>query len=63
MELGTDTYIVVSPSQNTLITCEPEAVNQILRGKGFDKPAELIKLLNVFGPTITGAENKEGTPL
>lgn len=56
---GADTYIVVSPSQNTLMTCEPEAVSQILRGTAFDKPTDLIKILNIFGPTMTGADNRE----
>ena len=58
-KFGADTYIVVSPSQNILLTCEPEAVNQILRGNAFDKPTDLINILNIFGPTMTGADNRE----
>ena len=58
-KLGVDTYIIVSPSQNILHTCEPEAVSQILRSNGFDKPTEILDILNLFGPTITGATNKE----
>ena len=58
-KLGVDTYIIVSPSQNILHTCEPEAVCQILRSNAIDKPTELLSILNIFGPTITGAANRE----
>ena len=58
-KLGVDTYIIVSPSQNILHTCEPEAVCQILRSNAIDKPTEILDILNLFGPTITGATNRE----
>ena len=54
-----ETFIVVSPTQNMLFTCEPEAVNQFLRGNAFDKPADLLNILNILGPTMTGTSNQE----
>ena len=56
---GADTYVVVTPSQNILHTCEPEAVSQIMRNNAIEKPADLVNILNLFGPTMTGAENKD----
>ena len=58
-KLGVDTYIVVSPSRNILHTCEPEAVYHILRSNALEKPTEILDLLNLFGPTMTGATNRE----
>jgi cytochrome P450 len=41
-------------------TCDPEVSTQIFRRSEFTKPVELIELLNVFGPGLTGSEGAEG---
>ncbi len=58
-QMGADTYIAVSPTRNILFTCDPEAVNQFLRSNTIGKPAGLMGILNVFGPTMTGTDNEE----
>ena len=57
--LGVDTFIIVSPGGNTLCTCDPELNSQVFRGSEFGKPVELLKVLNIFGPTMTGTEGEE----
>ena len=57
--IGSDTFILVSPGQNTLITCDPTFTHHIFRDTSFGKPIELISLLNIFGPTITGTDGPE----
>lgn len=49
----------MSPNGNILYTADPDAANQILRGNAFGKPADLMRILNVFGPTITGTDGEE----
>ena len=56
---GADTFIAVSPSQNILYTCDPETSTQILRNTSFAKPAHLLGILNILGPTITGTDGPE----
>jgi hypothetical protein len=58
-KVGADTFIAVSPRGNILFTCDAEASNQFLRGSAFGKPAELLGILNVFGPTMTGTDGQE----
>lgn len=41
-------------------TCDPEVSTQIFRRSEFRKPIELIELLNVFGPGLTGSEGADG---
>lgn len=41
-------------------TCDPEVSTQIFRRSEFRKPVELIELLNVFGPGLTGSEGANG---
>jgi len=41
------------------MTCNPTAAHQILRDESYGKPAELLSLLNIFGPTITGTDGSE----
>ncbi|MCJ1245731.1 hypothetical protein MMC30_002935 [Trapelia coarctata] len=57
--VGADTFIAVSPTQNILFTCDPEASTQFLRGKNWTKPTELLQILNIFGPTMTGTDGEE----
>ena len=42
-----------------MYTCEPELSTQFMRGKTFAKPAEFLQILNIFGPTLTGAGDQE----
>ena len=58
-KIGADTYITVSPGGNILYTCDSEGTSHLLRSNAFDKPADLINILNVFGPTMTGSNNQE----
>lgn len=51
--------MLVSPGGNILMTCDPTAAHQILRDDSYGKPAELLSLLNIFGPTITGTDGPE----
>ena len=56
---GADTVIAVSPFENTLFTCDPELVVQLLRNPAFGKPTKMLGLLNVFGPSMTGTDGQE----
>lgn len=58
-DIGSDSYILVSPRGNILYTCDPTGIGQILHGSLFDKPPEIMKILDIFGPTITGANNHD----
>lgn len=58
-KIGTDTFIVVSPTRNVLYTCDPNVITQLVRGNTFEKPTELLEILNIFGPTLTGANGEE----
>lgn len=57
--IGAGTFIAVSPTRNIMYICEPELSTQFLRGKTFAKPAEFLQILNIFSPTITGADDQE----
>lgn len=50
---------MVSSSHNVLHTCDPEVSTQFFRSSAFGKPAELLGILNIFGPTMTGTEGPE----
>ena len=41
-------------------TCDPDVSAQIFRRSEFKKPVELIALLNIFGPGLTGSEGAKG---
>lgn len=58
-KIGTDTSVVVSPTRNVLYTCDPNVITQLFRGNTFGKPTELLKMLNIFGPTLTGTNGDE----
>lgn len=51
--------MAVSSSRNVLYTCDPEAATQLFRDKAIGKPADLLKVLNIFGPTMTGTDGQE----
>ena len=51
--------MAVSPSRNVLFTCDPKLITQLLRNPAFAKLTDLMALLNLFGPTMTGTEGPE----
>ncbi|KAI1170442.1 cytochrome P450 [Nemania sp. FL0916] len=57
--LKTDTFLTVSPGGLILHTCDPDVNVQLFRDGQFGKPAELMSILNIFGPTITGTDGPE----
>ncbi|TFB00211.1 Cytochrome P450 3A13 [Trichoderma ghanense] len=57
--LQADTFVAVSPGGLILYTCDPDVNVQLFRDGNFGKPAELLSILNVFGPTITGTDGPE----
>ena len=58
--VGNDTFIIVSPTGNILWTCDPEAVLQLTTHRlSFPKPANMLGMLNIYGPTITATEGEE----
>ena len=58
--VGSDSFIMVSPGGNVLWTCDPEAILQFSRRHhDFVKPVEMLGMLNMYGPTITGTEGEE----
>ena len=59
-KIGEDTFMVVSPMRNVLWTCDPQVILQVLsRRNDFPKPVMALKILNIYGPTITGTEGPE----
>ena len=59
---GADTFIVVSPWKNIVWTCDAHVITQTgspTRHDDFPKPARLMKVLNIFGPTLTASLGQE----
>lgn len=54
-----DTFLVVSPGKLILFTCDPDVTTQFFRDGRFGKPTELISVLNIYGPTMTGTNGEE----
>ncbi|KAJ5709630.1 hypothetical protein N7493_009921 [Penicillium malachiteum] len=54
-----DTFLAVSPGGMVFYTCDPDVSTQILHDSRFGKPAHLMSLLNIFGPTITSSDGAE----
>ncbi|KUI67226.1 Cytochrome P450 3A2 [Cytospora mali] len=54
-----DTFLAVSPGGLILYTCDPDVNTQLFRDGSFGKPAELMSILNIYGPTITGTDGPE----
>ncbi|KAL7912262.1 cytochrome P450 [Trichoderma velutinum] len=57
--LQADTFLAISPGGLILYTCDPDVNVQLFRDGNFGKPAELLSILNVYGPTITGTDGPE----
>lgn len=59
-KIGSDIFVAVSPSQNILFSSNAEASHQFLmKTNQFSKPVDLLQILNIFGPTITGTDGPE----
>lgn len=58
-DIGADTFLAVSPGGIILYTCDADVSTQLFRDGSFGKPAGLMKILNVFGPTMTGTDGPE----
>lgn len=54
-----DTFLAVSPGGLILYTCDPDVNTQLFRDGSFGKPAQLMSILNIYGPTITGTDGPE----
>lgn len=54
-----ETFLAVSPGGIILHTCDPDVTTQLFRDGSFGKPAELMSILNIYGPTITGTDGPE----
>ncbi|KAJ8104960.1 hypothetical protein ONZ43_g7614 [Nemania bipapillata] len=57
--LGADTFLAVSPGGLILYTCDADVNVQLFRDGNFGKPVELMSILNIYGPTITGTDGPE----
>ncbi|PLB51305.1 cytochrome P450 [Aspergillus steynii IBT 23096] len=58
-KVGADTFLTVSPGDIVLYTCDPDVSSQLLHDQRFGKPAHLMGVLNIFGPTIAGTDGPE----
>ncbi|KAJ5636928.1 uncharacterized protein N7484_010241 [Penicillium longicatenatum] len=54
-----DTFLAVSPGGVIFYTCDPGVSTQILHDGRLGKPAHLMSLLNLFGPTMTSSDGAE----
>ena len=55
IELG-DAFIFASPGKNWIYMCDPDAIHDIVRRERhgvFERPVELLAMLDVFGPNIS----------
>ncbi|KAJ5720785.1 cytochrome P450 [Penicillium malachiteum] len=57
--VGVDTFLAVSPGGIILYTCDADVSSQLFRDGRFGKPAHLMQILNIFGPTMTGTDGAE----
>ena len=58
-DVGVDSIMIVSPHSNILMTGDPDAAHQISQSNAFGKPRELLGIVNIFGPTLTGTDGPE----
>ncbi|KAE8137314.1 cytochrome P450 [Aspergillus pseudotamarii] len=57
--VGADTFLAVSPSDMILYTSDAAVASQLFQNSRLGKPAHLMGLLNIFGPTLTAADGAE----
>ncbi|BCR97991.1 cytochrome P450 [Aspergillus luchuensis] len=58
-QIGADTFLAVSPGGFVLYTCDRQVSTQLFQDGRFGKPAHLMKVLNIYGPTMTGTDGPE----
>ncbi|GKZ27117.1 hypothetical protein AbraIFM66951_004165 [Aspergillus brasiliensis] len=58
-QIGADTFLAVSPGGFVLYTCDCDVSTQLFQDGRFGKPAHLMKVLNIYGPTMTGTDGPE----
>ncbi|EHA18942.1 hypothetical protein ASPNIDRAFT_54126 [Aspergillus niger ATCC 1015] len=58
-QVGADTFLAVSPGGFVLYTCDRHVSTQLFQDGRFGKPAHLMQVLNIYGPTITGTDGPE----
>ena len=51
--------MIISSNSNILVTCDPDAAHHIFQNNAFGDPRELMGMLNIFGPTLTGTDGLE----
>ena len=54
--MNTSSFLAVSPGSVTLYTRDPEVSTHFLRAPNIGKPAALLDILNIYGPTMTGTD-------
>lgn len=57
--VGGDTFLAVSPGDVILYTSDAGVASQLFQNGRLGKPAHLMGLLNIFGPTLTAADGAE----
>ncbi|KAE8407188.1 cytochrome P450 [Aspergillus pseudonomiae] len=57
--VGADTFLAVSPGDIIFYTCDAAVSSQLFHNGRLGKPAHLMSLLNIFGPTMTGTDGPE----
>jgi cytochrome P450 len=58
--LKTDTFIIVNPQRNIMVTADAAVINQITtRRNDFPKPVEVYQALDIFGKNVVTTEGKE----
>lgn len=57
--MRSSTFLAISPSTVILYTYDPDVSAHFLRGPAFGKPHELLGILNIYGPTMTGTDGAE----
>ncbi|KAF2187597.1 cytochrome P450 [Zopfia rhizophila CBS 207.26] len=52
-EVGSDTIILATPNGNVLWTCDPAVVKQLFSSPTVEIPVEVMKFVNIWGPTVS----------
>lgn len=58
-QVGSDTFLTVASGGIILYTCDADVSSQLFRNSQLGKPAHLMSLLEIFGPTITSTDGAE----
>lgn len=59
-QLGTDTFLTVSPGGLVMYTCDPSAISQITtRRNDFPKPTSIYRSLDIYGKNVVSSEGNK----